>query len=153
MARLRPYLLVAALAGLGASVWAIFYGGGDAWIAHNLGLYNETGPWYAFWSGFGSDIAEYAVFGAVVTGIVGAYRRHNCNVKGCWRLQWREYIDADGVKHLWCKKHHPSKPVHSRDFDKFLREHEARKHAQAQAQPQPAQPQPAQPQPAQPQVT
>ena len=64
MVRLRPYLLVAALAGLGVSIWAIFYGGGDAWLAHNLGLYNETGPWYAFWSGFGSDIGEYAVFGA-----------------------------------------------------------------------------------------
>jgi hypothetical protein len=132
MARLRPYLFVAALAGLGASVWAVFYGGGDAWLAHTLGIYNETGPWYAFWSGFGSDIGEYAVFAALVTAVVGAYRRHNCNIKGCWRLQWREYVDADGVKHMWCKKHHPSKPVHSRDFEHFLAEHQARK-AKAQA--------------------
>jgi hypothetical protein len=133
MARLRPYLFAAALAGLGASIWAIFYGGGDAWLAHTLGIYNEAGPFYAFWSGFGSDIGEYAVFVALVTATVGAYRRHNCNIKGCWRLQWREYIDADGVKHMWCKKHHPNKPVHSRDFEQFLREHEARKKAQAAA--------------------
>ena len=39
MAKLRPYLLVAALAGLGASVWAVFYGGGDAWLAHTLGMH------------------------------------------------------------------------------------------------------------------
>lgn len=52
------------------------------WIAHFLGLDNGSGPWYLFWSGFGSDFGEITVVGA----IVAIFRHKNCIIKGCWRL-------------------------------------------------------------------
>jgi len=85
--------------------------------------HTATGEGYAFFSGIGSDLTELLVLG----GLIALYRKHNCNVKRCWRLQWREYVDADGTKHLWCRHHHPDQPVYFRDVEAFVREHEARK--------------------------
>lgn len=34
-------------------------------IQHILGLDNATGAWYLFFSGIGSDIAEFALIGAI----------------------------------------------------------------------------------------
>ena len=85
--------------------------------------HTATGEGYAFFSGIGSDLTELLVLG----GLIALYRKHNCNVKGCWRIQWREYVDADGTKHLWCRHHHPDQPVRLRDVEAFVREHEARK--------------------------
>ena len=85
--------------------------------------HTATGEGYAFFSGIGSDLTELLVLG----GLIALYRKHNCNVKGCWRIQWREYVDADGVKHQWCRHHHPDKPVRRQDVAEFIREHEARK--------------------------
>lgn len=48
------------------------------WIYHALGLAG-TGPVYAFWSGFGSDIGETAI-------VVALYHSINCHEKGCWRI-------------------------------------------------------------------
>ena len=39
----------------------------------------KSGKWYAFWSGFGADFAE----GAIFISIVGLYHRHKC--QNCWR--------------------------------------------------------------------
>lgn len=36
-----------------------------AWLAHILGLDDQAGPFYAFWSGFGRDITEFLIFGSV----------------------------------------------------------------------------------------
>lgn len=66
-------------------------------IAHWLGMDNESGPIYAFWSGFGSDISELAIVGAVL----GGYRKHNCHSKGCWRIG-RHVVDGTP----WCDRHH-----------------------------------------------
>ena len=43
-----------------------------------IGL-TSTNKMYNFWSGFGSDIGELAIVGAL-------YRHVNCHEKGCWRL-------------------------------------------------------------------
>lgn len=59
--------------------------------------------WYNFWSGFGSDIAEFALF-------VGAYhivRHHNCATHRCWRIAHHKYV-MDGVEHRVCKHCHPA---------------------------------------------
>ena len=48
-------------------------------LLHVLGIDSASGPWYAFWSGFGSDLGELAIVGAIV-------RHVNCHSKGCWRL-------------------------------------------------------------------
>lgn len=69
------------------------------WLAHFLGIDNEAGRFYAFWSGFGSDVGEFAIFG----GLAAQYRRHNCEVRGCWRLG--RHRTAAG--HQVCRRHHP----------------------------------------------
>lgn len=46
-------------------VLAIFRHDVALWFLHITGSTNETGRWYAFWSGFGSDIGEVTVVGAL----------------------------------------------------------------------------------------
>jgi hypothetical protein len=52
------------------------------WLAVHTGTVNEAGPYYGFFSGFGSDIGEVTILGGVIT----IYRGHNCHTKGCWRV-------------------------------------------------------------------
>jgi hypothetical protein len=75
-------------------------GGNVTWLLHWLYWHtgtNGTGPWYGFWSGFGSDLGEVTLLGA----ILGIYYRHNCHDKGCWRIG-RHIVDGTP----WCNKHH-----------------------------------------------
>ena len=69
-------------------------------IAHLLGIDNESGPWYAFWSGFGSDLGEIAIMGS----LLALVRRHNCHVKGCPRLGRHPVA---GTTWTVCRRHHP----------------------------------------------
>ena len=39
------------------------------WLQLHTGTINEPGPYYGFWSGFGSDIEEFGILGAVGAGI------------------------------------------------------------------------------------
>jgi hypothetical protein len=41
----------------------------DHWLAVHTGTVNEPGPYYGFWSGFGSDIAEFGIIGTNGTGV------------------------------------------------------------------------------------
>ena len=75
-------------------IWIVLH-----WLAVHTGTVNEPGPYYGFWSGFGSDIGEIALIGAVL----GIFRKHNCEVKGCWRLARHE----TAAGHKVCRKHHP----------------------------------------------
>ena len=76
------------------------------WLLHYTGINDTSGPWYGFWSGFGSDIAEITL----VAGVIAFFRHRNCHVKGCWRLG-----HAD-PKHGWpaCRLHHSNPPDPSR---------------------------------------
>ena len=67
------------------------------WLAHVLGIDDVSGKWYGFWSGFGSDISEVALIGAVL----GAWHKHNCHQGRCWRLG-RHTVDGTP----WCNRHH-----------------------------------------------
>lgn len=69
------------------------------WLAVHTGTVNEGGPYYGFFSGFGSDIGEVALIG----GLVQLVRHQNCEVKGCWRFHHR----ATAAGHKVCKVHHP----------------------------------------------
>lgn len=69
------------------------------WLLHFIGADNLSGTAYGFWSGFGSDIGELAIIG----GLISVVRRHNCEVKGCWRLGRHKTAAA----HQVCRKHHP----------------------------------------------
>lgn len=67
------------------------------WLAVHTGTVNEAGPWYGFWSGFGSDIGEVALIGAVL----GGYKKHNCHQHHCWRIG-RHVVDGTP----FCNRHH-----------------------------------------------
>ena len=77
-------------------VWHTFY---FHWFQVHTGTINESGPYYGFWSGFGSDLGE----ATIVVGIAATWRHHNCHVKGCARLGRK----VDGTPYLACPKHHP----------------------------------------------
>jgi hypothetical protein len=49
------------------------------WLLHWLGIDTTTGPFYAFWSGFGSDLGELAIVGAL-------WHHLNCREPHCWRI-------------------------------------------------------------------
>lgn len=72
---------------------------GILWI---MGLYPTPSgtPWtYQFWSGIAPGIA-------IVTVPFSLYRRHNCVVKGCWRIgKFKQ------GPYLVCNKHHPGVPT------------------------------------------
>ncbi len=70
------------------------------WLAVHTGTVNESGPYYGFWSGFGSDLGEVAIIGSVL----GVLRHHNCHVKGCFRLG----RPVEGTPYIACPRHHPA---------------------------------------------
>jgi hypothetical protein len=67
------------------------------WLLHLFGIDTTTGPWYAFWSGAGSDIGELAIIGGMVTLV----HKHNCHQRQCWRVG-RHIVDGTP----WCNRHH-----------------------------------------------
>lgn len=66
------------------------------WLLHLLGVDDVAGRWYGFWSGAGSDLGYLGIIAALA-------RRHNCEVKGCWRLGRH----ATAAGHRVCRYHHP----------------------------------------------
>lgn len=60
-----------------------------------LGVDDLSGPWYGFWSGFGSDLAYIGIIWALV-------KRHNCHVRWCWRIG----LYPAGEFRV-CRRHHP----------------------------------------------
>jgi hypothetical protein len=71
------------------------------WLAVHTGTVNEAGPYYGFWSGFGSDLSELAIVGAIIQ----IFRVHNCHVHRCW--SFRTY-PVEGTPYKVCKHHHPA---------------------------------------------
>ena len=69
------------------------------WLLRVLGIDDVSGPWYAFWSGFGSDLGELAIIGGMVT----IARRHKCEVHRCWRIGRHQAPTG----HKVCRRHHP----------------------------------------------
>ena len=68
------------------------------WLAVHTGTVNESGPFYGFWSGFGSDLGELTIVGA----IIGTYKHHNCGTKRCWRIG---KTPVEGTPYKTCHKH------------------------------------------------
>lgn len=86
------------------------------WLTHVLGLDSASGGWYLGWSGFGSDLAELAIVG----GLIGLLRKHNCHVRRCWRIG-RHPIAGTGW--IVCRRHNPALPPTHADV---VRAHSAR---------------------------
>ena len=74
------------------------------WLQVHTGIVNETGPYYGFWSGFGSDLAEFGILGAIGTATYHLVKKWNCHEPGCWRIGNHP---AAGVQFNLCYRHHP----------------------------------------------
>jgi hypothetical protein len=111
----RPIIIVGLTCGAiaGLVIWLQHARLVGHWLQVQTGITNETGHYYAFWSGFGSDIAEFSILGAIATGIYQLVKKYNCHEPGCWRIG--NHPTADGQFHL-CYHHHPDfqgkKPNH-----------------------------------------
>jgi hypothetical protein len=70
------------------------------WFLHLTGADNGSGPWYLFWSGAGANLGELTI----VIGLASLYLRHNCHVKGCWRIGRHP---VEGTGYVVCRRHHP----------------------------------------------
>jgi hypothetical protein len=99
------------------------------WLQVHTGTVNEPGPYYGFWSGFGSDLEEFGILGAIAAGIYSLVRKFNCHEPGCWRLG--NHPAAGGQFNL-CYRHHPDfqgrKPTHEL-IERLHREHVERQAA------------------------
>jgi hypothetical protein len=104
--RLRLGALIAVVLALvvGAVAWIANADSVDHWLAVYTGLSNLSGPYYGFWSGFGSDLAELTLIGAVGTAVYQLVRKYNCHYPGCWRVG--NHPAAGGQFYL-CWRHHP----------------------------------------------
>jgi hypothetical protein len=84
-----------------------------SWLQVHTGTVNESGPYYGFWSGFGSDLEEFGILGAIGAAIYQLVKKYNCHEPGCWRIG--NHPAADGQFNL-CYRHHPDfhgkKPTH-----------------------------------------
>jgi hypothetical protein len=123
-------LVVVTVAALTAAIgWLLNRSAVGNWMAVHTGVDDLSGSWYGFWSGFGSDLAEIGLIGAVATGVYQIVRKYNCHEPGCWRVG--THPAANG-QFLLCYRHHPDfqgrKPTHEM-IERLHREHEA--HANA----------------------
>jgi hypothetical protein len=74
------------------------------WLWTVTGSNNTSGLYYGFWSGFGSDLGEVALLGAVF----GFYKHHNCAVRGCPRIG-KHPVERTGYKTC---HHHTTQEIH-----------------------------------------
>ena len=68
------------------------------WLYIHTGLGNPSGAYYAFWSGIEGDLTQLFILG----GVLLLYRRHNCQVKGCYRIGRHP---VEGTPYKTCHKH------------------------------------------------
>jgi hypothetical protein len=78
--------------------------------SQETGTSNSASRAYDFWSGFGSDLGEYAIATGLVTCLVTGLRHRNCATRGCWRLTSHTVKDDQGVEYRRCHHHHPGIP-------------------------------------------
>ena len=118
---IKAVLICAALAVI--VFWVIHLRQVNYWFEVHTGTVNEPGPYYGFWSGFGSDLEEFGIFGAIGAGIYQLVRKYNCHEPGCWRIG---QYHAAGGQFLLCYRHHPDyqgrKPTHEL-IQRLHREH------------------------------
>ena len=67
----RPVLIAALICAAVAviALWVIHSRQVGYWFQVHTGINNESGSYYGFWSGFGSDIEEFGILGAIGAGI------------------------------------------------------------------------------------
>jgi len=116
--------LICAAAGI--VIWVITSRQVGYWLQVHTGTVNESGPYYGFWSGFGSDLTEFGIIGAIATAAYQLFKKYNCHEPGCWRVGSHP---AAGGQFSLCYRHHPDyrgkKPTHEL-IERLHQEHLAR---------------------------
>jgi hypothetical protein len=121
----RPIIIVGLICAAVASVviWLAYARLMGHWLEVHTGVVNEPGPYYGFWSGFGSDLEELGILGAIGAAIYQLVKKYNGHEPGCWRIG--NHPAADGQFNL-CYRHHPDfqgkKPTHEL-IERLHREH------------------------------
>ena len=84
----RPIVIVFAACAVvvGLGIWLQHARLMGHWLQIHTGTVNEPGPYYGFWSGFGSDLEEFGILGAIGAAIYSLFRKYNCHEPGCWRI-------------------------------------------------------------------
>jgi hypothetical protein len=101
---LRAILLIAIVVLIaGIAVWQITGFGLGHWLQIHLGITNEAGPYYGFFSGSGSDLGEIAILGGIGTLLAGLWHKFNCHNEGCMRIGLHPLA---GGAYVVCRKHH-----------------------------------------------
>ena len=88
MTRWRPIIVAAVVCAASAAIalWVLHPPLSGHWLQVHTGTVNEPGPYYGFWSGFGSDLEEFGILGAIGAGIYQLVKKYNCHEPGCWRV-------------------------------------------------------------------
>ena len=120
-------LVCAAVAGV--ALWVVHANLVGHWLQVHTGTINETGPYYGFWSGFGSDLTEFGIIGAIATGVYQLVRKYNCHYPGCWRVGNHP---AAGGQFSLCYRHHPDYQGKKPNQELIARLH--REHLERQAE-------------------
>jgi hypothetical protein len=114
---------------LAVVIWLVHVRQAGHWLKVHTGTIDEPGPYYGFWSGFGSDLEEFGILGAIAAGIYQLVKKYNCHEPGCWRIGQHP---AAGGQFLLCYRHHPDyqgkKPTHEL-IERLHREHTERQAA------------------------
>ena len=107
----KALAVVLGLAGLaGLALLIAYFDFLRHWTAiHSGTIYSPNSPvYYNFWSGFGSDLGEATLIGAVSVGLYTGLRKVNCHSKGCWRIG---HYPLEGTPYHLCPRHHPGVPT------------------------------------------
>ena len=126
----KAFVVALGLAGLAGLVLLIAYFDFlRHWTAIHTGtIYSTNSPvYYNFWSGFGSDLGEATLIGAVSIGVYTAVRKVNCHTRGCWRIG---HFPLEGTPFHLCPHHHPGVPTNGASHEQILLQH--RKYLEAQ---------------------
>jgi hypothetical protein len=113
---------------VGVALWVIHARLVGHWLQVHTGTINETGPYYGFWSGFGSDLTEFGIIGAIATGVYQLVKKYNCHYPGCWRVGNHP---AAGGQFSLCYLHHPD--YHGKKPTRELIERLHQEHLERQA--------------------
>ena len=92
------------------------------WTAIRTGtVYPSNRPiYYNFWSGFGSDLGEATLIGAVSVGVYTVVRKANCHAKKCLRIG---HYPLEGTPYHLCTHHHPGVPTKSASHEHILEQY------------------------------
>lgn len=122
-----PFVLVGLVVAAGLVILIVNFDVIRHWTAVHIGSVNESGPFYGFWSGFGSDISEFAIAVGIYTGV----RKVNCHSRRCWRIG---HHPLAGTPYHLCKLHHPDVPKGGAKLEDILAQYKKYQDAQGSAE-------------------